>query len=133
MNTPFLTFVLCMIKDFSISFSRVIIDQDFETVTFYVLFVYKPIFSVIFCLMKRLHVSSQFNSLFILYISIAKPFCSCKGVYRSEDKQTRNLVSFDPANFEMSKICHLAQLFLDTSAAILQKKSEIIEKNVFQL
>ena len=28
-----------MIKDFSISFSRVIIVQDFETVTFYVLFV----------------------------------------------------------------------------------------------
>ena len=38
-----------MIKDFSISFSRVIIVQDFETVTFYVLFVYKPTFSVIFC------------------------------------------------------------------------------------
>ena len=38
-----------MIKDFSISFSRVIIVQDFETVTFYVLFGYKPTFSVIFC------------------------------------------------------------------------------------
>ena len=37
-----------MIKDFSISFSRVIIVQDFETVTFYVLFGYKPT-SVIFC------------------------------------------------------------------------------------
>ena len=36
-------------KDFSISFSRVIIVQDFENVTFYVLFVYKPTFSVIFC------------------------------------------------------------------------------------
>ena len=36
-------------KDFSISFSRVIIVQDFETVAFYVLFVYKPTFSVIFC------------------------------------------------------------------------------------
>ena len=31
-----------MIKDFSISFLRAIIVQDFETVTFYVLFVYKP-------------------------------------------------------------------------------------------
>ena len=31
-----------MIKDFSISFSRVNIIQDSETVTFYVLFVYKP-------------------------------------------------------------------------------------------
>ena len=37
-----------IIEDFFISFSRVIIVQDFETVTFYVLFVYKPTFSV-FC------------------------------------------------------------------------------------
>ena len=37
-----------MIEDFFISFSRVIIVRDFETVTFYVLFVYKPTFSVIF-------------------------------------------------------------------------------------
>ena len=29
--------------------SRAIVVQDFETVTFYVLFVYKPTFSVIFC------------------------------------------------------------------------------------
>ena len=63
-----------MIKDFSISFSRVIIVQDFETATFYALFVYKTSFSVIFCWMKKLRVSSQFNSLFILYISTAKPF-----------------------------------------------------------
>ena len=41
-----------MIKDFSISFSRVTVVQDFETVTFYVLFVYKPTSSVIFCCMK---------------------------------------------------------------------------------
>ena len=80
-----------------------------------------------------MHVSSQFNSLsFIPYISTAKPFSL-------EDKQTRNLVSFDPANFEMSKIyqgnfqslCRLAQLFLDTSAVILQKKSEIVGENFF--
>ena len=38
-----------IVKDFFISFSRVIIVQDFETVTFQVLFVYKPNFSVIFC------------------------------------------------------------------------------------
>ena len=38
-----------IIKDFFISFSRGIIVQDFETVTFYVLFVYKSTFSVIFC------------------------------------------------------------------------------------
>ena len=63
-----------MIKDFFISFSRVIVVQDFETVTFYVLFVYKPTFSVIFCWMKRPCVSSQFNNLFISYISTAKPF-----------------------------------------------------------
>ena len=33
-----------MIKDFSISFPRVIIVKDFETVAFYVLLVYKPTF-----------------------------------------------------------------------------------------
>ena len=37
-----------MIKDFSSSLSRVVIVQDFETVTFYVLLVYKPGFPVIF-------------------------------------------------------------------------------------
>ena len=62
-----------MIKDFHF-FSRVIVVQDFETVTFHVLFIYKPTLSVIFCWVKRLVVSSQFNSLFILYISTAKPF-----------------------------------------------------------
>ena len=36
------------IKKFSISFSRVIIVQDFETVTFYVLFVHKPAPSLLF-------------------------------------------------------------------------------------
>ena len=49
------------------------------------------------------------------------------------------MVSFDPANSEMSKIyqgnfqslCRLAQLFLDTSAVILQKKSEIVGENFF--
>ena len=67
-----------MIKDLSISFSRVIIVQDFETVTFYVLFVYKPSFCY-FLLNERVRVSSQFNSLFILYISTAKPFSLVKG------------------------------------------------------
>ena len=68
-----------MIKGFSISFSRVIIVQDFESVTFYLLFVYKPTFSIIFCLLKRLRDSSQFNSLSILYISTAKPFSLVRG------------------------------------------------------
>ena len=63
-----------MIQDFFISFSRVIIVQDLETVTFYVLFVYKPTLCIAFCSMTRVRVSSQFNSLFILYISTAKPF-----------------------------------------------------------
>ena len=53
MNTPFNHFCIT-IKDFSISFSRVIIVQDFETVTFYALFVYKPTFSVIFCRSRAL-------------------------------------------------------------------------------
>ena len=42
------------------------------------------------------------------------------------------MASFDPANFEMSKIyqenfqslCRLAQLFLDTSVVILRKKEQ---------
>ena len=38
-----------IIKDFFISFLKMIIVQDFETVSFHVLFVYKPTFSVIFC------------------------------------------------------------------------------------
>ena len=63
----------------SISFSRVIIVQDFETVTFYVLFVCKTTFSVIFCWIKRVRVSSQFNSLSIPYISTAKPFSLVRG------------------------------------------------------
>ena len=50
---------------------------------------------------------------------------------------TRNMVSFDPANFETSKIyqgdfqslCRLAQLFLDTSAVILRKKSKNVGEN----
>ena len=72
MNTRFYHFCV-LIKDFHF-FSRVIVVQDFKTVTFYVLFVYKQTLFVIFCLMKKLVVSSQFNSLFILYISTAKPF-----------------------------------------------------------
>ena len=68
-----------IIKDFFISFSRVIVVQDFETVTFYVLFVYKLTFSVIFCWIKRVLVSWKFNSLFILYISTAKAINLIRG------------------------------------------------------
>ena len=68
-----------IIKDFFISFSKVILVQDFETVTFYVLFVYNPTFSVIFCWIKRVRVSRKFNSLFILYISTAKPISLLRG------------------------------------------------------
>ena len=66
---------LCItIRDLSITFSTVVIVQDFKTVTFNVLFVYKPTFSFVLCRMK-----SQFNSLFILYISTAKPFSLLRG------------------------------------------------------
>ena len=49
-------------------------------------------------------------------------------------------MSFDPANFEMSKIyqgnfqslCRLAQLFVNTSTVILQKRSEIVGGKFFQ-
>ena len=50
--------------------------------------------------------SSQFNRLFFLYISTAKP----SGLVRvyieikiNGDKQTRNLVSFNPASFDVSE------------------------------
>ena len=84
--------------------------------------------------MKRLHVPSQFNSLFISYISTAKPF-SLVRVYIEVKIKTKS----DPAKFEMSKIyqgnfqslCRLAQLFLNTSAVILRKKSEIVGENFF--
>ena len=45
-NEYFIHHFCIIIKDFFIYFSRVIIVQDFETVTFYVLLVYKPTFSV---------------------------------------------------------------------------------------
>ena len=77
----------------------------------------------------------------MVFSSYTFPQSFSKEVYLSEDKQTRNLVSFDPTNFEMSKLyqgnfqssCRLAQLILDTSAAILQKKSKIVGDNIFQL
>ena len=73
------------------------------------------------------------NFLCLIYIQ-ADLLCYFLLNEKAEDKQTRNLVSFDPANSEMSKIyrgnfqflCRLAQLFLHTSAVVLRKKSEII-------
>ena len=49
-------------------------------------------------------------------------------------KNAQNLVSFDPANFEMSKLyqgniqsnCYFAQLFLDTLIVTLHKMNEIV-------
>ena len=88
--------------------------------------------------MKRLGVSSQFNSLFILHISTAKPFSVLvRGYIEVKINKPRNLVSFHPANLKMSKIyqgnlqssCGLAQLFPDTSVVILRKKSEIDGEN----
>ena len=96
------------------------------------LFVYKLTFSVIFCWLKRPGVLSQFSYKCFHPIHFhSQTFESfSKGVYWSEDKQARNLVSFESANFEMSKIyqgniqssCYLAQLFLDTFSVIVQKK-----------
>ena len=61
-----------------------------------------------------------------------------KGVYWSEDKQTRNLACFDPANFEMFKIyqgnfqssCRLAQLF---PQSFYTKRAKSLETIFFQL
>ena len=73
-------------KWLSISFSREIIVQDFETVTFYVLFVYKPTFSVIFCWIKRVRVSRKFKSFHPIHFH-SQTYQSCKRVYWSEDAQ----------------------------------------------
>ena len=67
-----------MIKDFSISFSRVIIVQDFETVIFLCI-IWIQTDLCYFLLNKKGDVSSQFNSGFILYISTAKPFSLVRG------------------------------------------------------
>ena len=56
---------------------------------------------------------------------------------RNEDKQIRNLVSFTPANFEVSKIYqknvqspyYFAQLFVNSLSVVLRKKSKIVGKN----
>ena len=53
-----------------------------ETVAVFVLFVYKLTFSVIFCLIKRVHVSRKSSSLFILYISTAKPISLVRGILK---------------------------------------------------
>ena len=68
-----------MIKDVSISFLIVIIIQYFKTVTFNILLVDKPTFPVVFYWMKTTSFSSQFNGLFILYISKAKPLSLVRG------------------------------------------------------
>ena len=86
-----------------------------------------------------MRVSRNFNSPFILYISTAKLISLVRGVYWSEDKQEPHLVSFDPANFEMSKIyqgnlqslCRLAQLFLNALAVISKRKSDIVGEIFF--
>ena len=48
-NECYISHFCVLIKDLSISFSRVVILQNFETVAFNVLFVYKPTFPVVFC------------------------------------------------------------------------------------
>ena len=53
--------------------------------------------------MKRVLVSGQFNGLFILYISTAKPFSLVREYFEVKINKTGNLVSFDKANFEMSE------------------------------
>ena len=71
---------------------------------------------------------------------IANPHDTAHMLYRvrNEDKHTLNLVSFDPANFEVSKVYQrnvqfsyrLARLFVDTFSIILRKKSEVV-RNFF--
>ena len=76
MNTPFIT----LYHGESFPFvSRVIIVQDLETVTLCYLYTNRP--SVIFCSMKRLSVSSQFNSLHPIHFHNQTFQISSKGVH----------------------------------------------------
>ena len=84
MNTPFITFVLWY-KTFPFLFQEWLLSKT-ETVTFYVLFAYKPTLCIVFCWMTMVRVSSQFNSLFILYISTTKPFSLVKADFISSQK-----------------------------------------------
>ena len=77
-----------------------------------------------------MRVPRKFNSLFILYISTAKAISLARGYIEVKISKQPHQVGFDPTNFQMSKIyqgnfqslCRLAQLFLNTSAVVIQKK-----------
>ena len=113
------------------------IIQDFKTVTFNVLLVYKPTFSVVFCIEWKAR-AFQVSSIVFSSYTFPQPnlIVWYTGVYWHEDKQTRNLESCHPANFDVSEIyegniqswCHLAQLFLDSLAVILRKRAKSLEK-----
>ena len=69
-----------MIKNFPISFSRVIIVQDFETVVILcVICIQAELLCYLLFNEKAAAGFSQFNSLSILYISTAKPFSLVRG------------------------------------------------------
>ena len=74
-----------IVKDFFISFSRVIIVQDFETVTFYVLFVYKPTFSV----RLQLHVAIYRPDSFVLMLC----YCANLKAIRYESTSLNRIVA----------------------------------------
>ena len=57
-----------LMKDFSISFSRVIIVQDFETVTFYVLFVCKYVIFIYMLFLCVIYISVIFYFKSVLFI-----------------------------------------------------------------
>ena len=131
-----------MIKDFSIFFSRVIIVQDFKAVTFNVLFVYKHAFSVVFYWMKRVHVSSQFNSLFIPYISTARPFSLVKGnievkvnkheIWSALTQLSLRCLKYIKRIFNPVAVWH-SYFLISWHAVILRKKSKIVGENFFQV
>ena len=90
--------------------------------------------------MKRVHVSSQFNSLFILYISTANPFSLVRGyieakinkheIWKALTQLTLRCLKYIKGIFNPDAVW---QLFLDTSAVILRKDNEIVGENFFQL
>ena len=73
--------------------------------------------------MKSVHVPSQFNSLFIRYISTAKSI-SLVSVY-IEMKINKHEICFDLANFEVSKMYHYNE-------AERMNQPLVVGENIFQ-
>ena len=90
--------------------------------------------------MKRLHLSSQFNSLFILYISTAKPFSllvtgyievkiNKHEIWKALTQRTLICLKYIKGIFSPHAVRH--SCFLIPPRVFLQKKSEIVREKFF--